>query len=329
MSLTITHDAIDGTVIAGTQRGDASRAVLKTYGAKWSRQLEAWFLPRSRGAAARADVIDGLADALRAVGFAVDVEITDVSVAEPEAARAAIAQQRAAGLLQRAERLQGQSDSASANAHAIVDAIPMGQPILVGHHSERRHRRDLDRHDRQMRKAIDSSQEAQAAARAAATALAQQQQRHSMPSIGRRLERLQAEARDVERRIAGVQSAERPAAGDYLERMTARGAELAEQIIYWTAQRDRLVAEEGVLAWCKADFVKGDRVVCVKGSRATVVRANAKTLTVNYDVFPDSITNPMPYHDVARRLTRNDSDPAPDAGPSEPASERRVLTAAQ
>jgi hypothetical protein len=35
--------------------------------------------------------------------------------------------------------------------------IPMGQPILVGHHSERHHRRDLERIDSNMRKGIERS----------------------------------------------------------------------------------------------------------------------------------------------------------------------------
>jgi len=30
-------------------------------------------------------------------------------------------------------------------SHSITEMIPMGQPILVGHHSEARHRRDIDR----------------------------------------------------------------------------------------------------------------------------------------------------------------------------------------
>lgn len=58
----------------------------------------------------------------------------------------------------RAERLRGWADSrdtkASAardTADAIMDAIPMGQPVLIGHHSQRRHERDLDRLDRAAR----------------------------------------------------------------------------------------------------------------------------------------------------------------------------------
>jgi len=40
-------------------------------------------------------------------------------------------------------------------AHKIGDMIPPGQPILVGHHSEKRHRRDLGRIDSNMRKGIE------------------------------------------------------------------------------------------------------------------------------------------------------------------------------
>jgi hypothetical protein len=39
------------------------------------------------------------------------------------------------------------ADAAQARADGITDVIPMGQPILVGHHSEGRHRRDLARAD--------------------------------------------------------------------------------------------------------------------------------------------------------------------------------------
>jgi hypothetical protein len=55
----------------------------------------------------------------------------------------------------RAEQLRDWSESNAARSEArysaskqIADGIPMGQPILVGHHSEKRHRRDAQRiHD--------------------------------------------------------------------------------------------------------------------------------------------------------------------------------------
>lgn len=41
-------------------------------------------------------------------------------------------------------------------ARRSIEGIPFGQPILVGHHSERRHRADLARHDTNMRKGCEA-----------------------------------------------------------------------------------------------------------------------------------------------------------------------------
>jgi hypothetical protein len=67
----------------------------------------------------------------------------------------------------RAERLRGWADGRQAKseaAHAKVDAIagmiPFGQPILVGHHSERRARRDQDRIHNGMRAGIEHGHKA-------------------------------------------------------------------------------------------------------------------------------------------------------------------------
>jgi hypothetical protein len=46
------------------------------------------------------------------------------------------------------------------SSHKIIDMIPMGQPILVGHHSEKRHRRDLERSDSYIRKSIEADEKA-------------------------------------------------------------------------------------------------------------------------------------------------------------------------
>ena len=68
---------------------------------------------------------------------------------------------------QRAQRLSAAAESAHASARAIADHIPMGQPILVGHHSERRHRRDIDRIQRGFSKSIELRDEAEALRRRA------------------------------------------------------------------------------------------------------------------------------------------------------------------
>lgn len=67
---------------------------------------------------------------------------------------------RRARLLAASERADREATAALRTAHAAVDGIPPGQPILVGHHSERHHRAALTRHDRAMRRAIDASDRA-------------------------------------------------------------------------------------------------------------------------------------------------------------------------
>jgi len=205
-TLTISHDADDGTVVRGTQRGDGSRTVLRTYGLKWGSQLGAWYLPNSRARSANRQVVDALAGALGAAGFGVDVAVADVSIADAEQARARLSADRAERLRSRAQRQRGRAQDRSAAAHSVLDAIPPGQPILVGHHSEGRHRRDLARADRAMRDAVEAHAAADAAAPGADAAERSQQHRYTLPSIGRRLDGLRADAASLERRISGTAS---------------------------------------------------------------------------------------------------------------------------
>lgn len=63
----------------------------------------------------------------------------------------------------RADKLERAADSKFAAARAAVEHIPLGQPILVGHHSERHHRRDLAKRDRLTAQACELAREADAA----------------------------------------------------------------------------------------------------------------------------------------------------------------------
>ncbi|MBJ7592624.1 DUF3560 domain-containing protein [Aeromonas veronii] len=54
----------------------------------------------------------------------------------------------------RAIKANQQSDQRWGAAHSAVAGIVFGQPILVGHHSERKHRRALERSDQAMRQSI-------------------------------------------------------------------------------------------------------------------------------------------------------------------------------
>lgn len=61
----------------------------------------------------------------------------------------------------RAEKKAEEAEAEFARARGYVEHIPMGQPILVGHHSERKHRRALENHDNAMRRGIAAQKRAQ------------------------------------------------------------------------------------------------------------------------------------------------------------------------
>lgn len=74
----------------------------------------------------------------------------------------------------RIERLQERANKTSQNAEEtlgeasrMASVIPMGQPILVGHHSERRDRNYRKRMDNKMRKGVELSSQAKELARRA------------------------------------------------------------------------------------------------------------------------------------------------------------------
>lgn len=60
-----------------------------------------------------------------------------------------------------AAKASAESSRAAGSASAIARNIPFGQPILVGHHSEGRHRRDAARIDNGFRKAHELEQKAE------------------------------------------------------------------------------------------------------------------------------------------------------------------------
>jgi hypothetical protein len=59
-------------------------------------------------------------------------------------------------MLARADKLDGVAARGRKTFENIHSFIPFGQPILVGHHSEKRHRRDLDKANRAMQMSFDA-----------------------------------------------------------------------------------------------------------------------------------------------------------------------------
>jgi hypothetical protein len=60
-----------------------------------------------------------------------------------------------------AAKAESESNRQFESAHERIAMIPPGQPILLGHHSQRRHERALEKHDADMRKAIEAQEKAE------------------------------------------------------------------------------------------------------------------------------------------------------------------------
>ena len=98
-------------------------------------------------------------------------------------------------LLTASENAQTESGRRFDTAHNLVEGIPFGQPILVGHHSEKRHRRTLERHDANMRKGFEAQDRARALRGKAAsvgTAGISSDDPEAMPKIQERIAELEA-----------------------------------------------------------------------------------------------------------------------------------------
>lgn len=74
-------------------------------------------------------------------------------------------QEKQALKLERYQELQNKAERKSQEAYnnstRLSEAIPFGQPILVGHHSETRHRRDIERIHNNMNKSIELKKKAE------------------------------------------------------------------------------------------------------------------------------------------------------------------------
>jgi hypothetical protein len=228
-------------------------------------------------------------------------------MAESETDRASRMHDRAEALAAKADR-KGTAAEARWNAgQRIADAIPAGQPILVGHHSEPRHRRDLRRIDAHHHASAELAHEAEVAANGAQTAQQHMDHREAPGVTARRIERLQAERRRVQRGIDGHtrnfrnnageiyrREVSPPASGQALEHYTLQAAHLDEQIAYWT----RLLAEhQSARRWNPVnptEIRKGDLVRAGRQWRE-VVRVTTKTVTVTTDYFS---TDKLPLTDI-------------------------------
>lgn len=172
--------------------------------------------------------------------------------------------ERALARSERYEELAAKnSDKSNAYYQASKDAvrgIEFGQPILIGHHSEGRHRRDLDRSHNAMGKSIEHQEKAEHYERKAAVA-ASNAEGYSIEFIGNRIAECEAKIR------ACVKY-------ENSQYFMQQKKEEEEKLAYWKSEFEKA----GGLRVDISKIKKGDYIK-VRGTWYQVIRVNKKTIT--------------------------------------------------
>lgn len=169
--MTITIDVSgSGALMHGTDREDND--LLRPIGWRWSFRMKCLYLARNL----RPETIRWKVEQTITALAPREVEVTGADEVETDEERAERMHERDKALVgvheARAERAATEADVRLGMARALGDMIPFGQPILVGHHSEKRHRSHLNKIDTNMRKGVEAHKESVAEERLAASAAA-------------------------------------------------------------------------------------------------------------------------------------------------------------
>lgn len=273
MTIEIQHSPAEGTLVHGTSRGDGTNTILKAAGFRWFRTLGVWGIAGSRDRQPNRYKINRAAEQLRAAGHEVTVDIDDShrDVSEVEADRAQRQENRTDALLAKADRKAGAAAAAWDAEHRAVQTLPpMGEPIKVGHHSERRHRKAIERAHNATRKAIDATDDAEKAQARAHAASRTTERRYNPVTVKNRLDKLEADQRADQRRLDGHRRVvarteahtyveDTPSAtGSYRLQIEARLRQRGADITYWRGVYAELQAA-GVASTHSAGTInKGD-----------------------------------------------------------------------
>lgn len=209
---------------------------------------------------------------------------------------------------ERAERFEGygekrSADASRARAHvdSIADGIPFGQPILVGHHSEKHARRDAEKIRAGMERAVKMWQTSQYWERRAAGAI-----HHAKYK----------ERPDVRaRRIKGLESDQRRNAKYTGERAQRWADHYANRLAY---ERAMLAADGGTVA-DRTKPEKGGACRCwasPRGGWSYIQKANKVTVTVldNWGNGGGNFTRNIPFDKLAAVMSAAEVEEAKASG---------------
>lgn len=292
----ISHNHADGTVLTGSRRGDGVWEIVRLHGFRSSREV-GLYIRGSRDRDAQTWRINPAAEALRAAGFEVTVEIDDQwrPAAVREAASTDRADERADRYDERATREAGRRDARQAAADRTLDAIPGGQPMMPDHSSFRADRNRRERAWANMDAALVHDRQAGRLAERANAVRAHADAKENPRVVMRRIEKLEADLRRWQRELAEAAASTTDTTG-YQQRVQREIDRLTETIAHQKAKLDQHAAAGTFTAWSPDTLAKGD---LVRGEFGwyLVKRVNRKSVSLDNDRWPQT----LPYDKIYGR----------------------------
>jgi len=276
----ITHTHQDGTLVDGTTKGDGTAPLLKTHGFSWFPSIKMWGIRGSRDQAARRLAINAAAEALRAAGHEVTVEIDDTprDNTTVRADKHERLEDRRAGLAAKGERLTAESAALHRRSKAMVEHIPMGQPVMPGRRGQA-HRNLLNRSIDTAIKGAQVARQAEAIPDRIAGSRRAEAYGERPDVIKRRVDRMEAELRRLDRRLARMKLYPDAYSPAVVEQYQGERATLLTRIEGDKGLLEQARAEGRFGQYSRDNVHKGD-LVRIRGRWRQVARANAKTVAV-------------------------------------------------
>jgi hypothetical protein len=213
-----------------------------------------------------------------------------LSFAEQVEAKQERAEARAERMEDRAERAESESRQLYNRAHTMAEAIPFGQPILVGHHSERRDRNYRERIHNTFSRAFETSDKAKHyEGRAAAARATADGAKFSNPAyLSARIKECETELRTIAHRMEGryyTYSEPEPVSDEYRRRLEQWKAEVTEKLEFHQHLLGTCI-EQGAKIYSR-ETLKGKTEVLIRRTWHPIVRLNPTTVAVPNICFPD------------------------------------------
>lgn len=239
----------------------------------WSKSRNCWV---SRALAGRARI--WLGDVLTRLGFEDRGEQGErLSFAEKLEAKQERAEERADRAEDRQDRagVEASQRFNSSNIQAVRDLA--GEPIKVGHHSEKRHRRLIEKADNDMRKGCEAMDRARHYARRAeaARATAEGKQYSDPAFLGRRIKDQETEERLLLRRLEEARDE------DYMTRLDRALEDVRDKLGFY----QHCLESCGRKLWDR-ESLKDKKEVLVRWGWCEIVKLNPTTVAVPNTCYP-------------------------------------------